>query len=66
MRVDKKVTVGYDRVMENLPNLKVLTLKDIKIQCGKNSSKDHYKVTQENKKPLAYFNNFLYFLGMGV
>ena len=44
VNVDKKVTVGYDKVMVKLPNRKVVTLKQTSIKCGKSNKKDHYKV----------------------
>ena len=44
--VDKKVTVGYDKVMVNLPNRKVVTLKQTSFKCEQ-SKKDHYKVRKE-------------------
>ena len=44
--IQKKVTVGFDRVMESLPNRKVLTKVDTQVQCGKENSKDHYKVNR--------------------
>lgn len=43
MTVQRKVTVGFDRVMENLPSLKVVTIRERQIQCGTHE-RDHYKV----------------------
>ena len=36
------MTVGYDRVMENLPNRKVVSVRETHVQCR--AEKDHYKV----------------------
>merc|ERR1712183_284014 len=47
---DKKVTVGYDRVMVNLPNRKVVTLKQTSIKCEKSNKKDHYKEWEAEEK----------------
>ena len=47
VNIEKKVTVGYDRVMVNLSNRKVVTVKQTVIKCGKSNKNDHYKVLKE-------------------
>ena len=48
------MTVGYDRVMENLPNRKVVSVRETHVQCQ--SEKDHYKV-----EIIVMFSNFIIF-----
>ena len=66
VNVDKKVTVGYDRVMANLPNRKVVTVKQTIIKCEKSNKKDHYQV-RKGKKYLTFERTRVghYFSGMG-
>merc|ERR1711874_275078 len=48
--IEKKVTVGYDRVMVNLSNRKVVTVKQTVIKCGKSNKNDHYKAWEAEEK----------------